>query len=439
MRPERRRVGSDEARVWARKLPLHNPLAKSVMLALANYVHDEPRCWPSLSTISEDTDQSEQTVRRRLVWLEELGVIVRRARWFDDDGRINYDGRGRRTSDEITFLMDVDGEALAARTAPNSEAAEGESVAPVSEISPTCQIGLNPDLGVPQLGTGGVSLESPLEDLPERLSNPKALSLPVDSSQESGSAREEGDAKSDPHLAKFLIDLQSTYNDPSNRPRDVAATCAAMTEEQRAKLLRAAAGAREYRRRNPRKAVLDLSKFVRDPAIWPGYEHFAPAPRPEFVTLEPGTLAWRVCALMREIAGFASDATAPLQVLSPIPDPAQMAQALDLDRSRWGVIEERSTQFKAWRELIKRWTGRWPEAQRIYLDPDGNPVPRERAAMVPFNVPGRPPQMVPKWRGGLAVPCPWPPRKDGTLAREGPPGPGGSGSSLMTEADYAEL
>src|SRR4051794_37561610 len=102
------KIGSDRARVWARELPLRNCGAKAILLALANYVDDDGSSCVSLATLASDTDQSEATVRRKLQWLEGLGVVARFSRWIDDAGRVNQEGKGRRTWDRIRPIYDID-------------------------------------------------------------------------------------------------------------------------------------------------------------------------------------------------------------------------------------------------------------------------------------------------------------------------------------------
>jgi hypothetical protein len=46
----------------------------------------------SIPTLAEDTELSQQTVRNRLAWLEEIGAIARLPQWIDEYGRRNGDG-----------------------------------------------------------------------------------------------------------------------------------------------------------------------------------------------------------------------------------------------------------------------------------------------------------------------------------------------------------
>lgn len=121
----RRPTGSDAAGTWARNLCLrvgeedaagkwkwersHIPAlgCKATLLALCQYVDEEGKCWPSTSTLADNTDQSWDSVNRRLADLEYLGIIARAPRWRDESGIVNKDGRGRSTTAEIMLLFDV--------------------------------------------------------------------------------------------------------------------------------------------------------------------------------------------------------------------------------------------------------------------------------------------------------------------------------------------
>jgi hypothetical protein len=69
-----------------------SPTGKILLLCLANYADDEWKCWPSQSTISEETEVSERATRDWLEKLEAAGFISRTRRTRKD---------GSRTSDLI--------------------------------------------------------------------------------------------------------------------------------------------------------------------------------------------------------------------------------------------------------------------------------------------------------------------------------------------------
>lgn len=70
-----RRAVSWQATAWAVKQRTGNPALKLLLLTLANYADDEGCCWPSQKTLSEDTEQSADSVQRKLKQLEASGLI----------------------------------------------------------------------------------------------------------------------------------------------------------------------------------------------------------------------------------------------------------------------------------------------------------------------------------------------------------------------------
>lgn len=86
---------SIQAITWALKTDLPTG-RKFVLVALANYVDQDNRCWPSQSRLAADTGMDERTVRRHLKTLEEAGILQREHRSKSD---------GTRNSDIITINL----------------------------------------------------------------------------------------------------------------------------------------------------------------------------------------------------------------------------------------------------------------------------------------------------------------------------------------------
>ncbi len=61
--------------VWDLALP---PSEKLVLLALADWAHDDGRCWPSIKAVAEKSGVSERTVQRMLREAEKNGLIERK-------------------------------------------------------------------------------------------------------------------------------------------------------------------------------------------------------------------------------------------------------------------------------------------------------------------------------------------------------------------------
>lgn len=54
-----------------------DPVAKLVLLKLADNANSEGRCWPSIARICAETELSERTVQRKMSMLESAGLIER--------------------------------------------------------------------------------------------------------------------------------------------------------------------------------------------------------------------------------------------------------------------------------------------------------------------------------------------------------------------------
>jgi DNA-binding Lrp family transcriptional regulator len=69
-----------QATAWAQKQRTGSPSAKAVLLVLANYANEHGVCWPSQNTLAIATEQSQDSVQRRLRELEKLGLIKKQKR-----------------------------------------------------------------------------------------------------------------------------------------------------------------------------------------------------------------------------------------------------------------------------------------------------------------------------------------------------------------------
>lgn len=66
---------SNVALTWAFHLPMKDPSAKAVLVAIADHAGDDDRCWPSAPRLALFTSLSERTVRSAIDRLAELGAI----------------------------------------------------------------------------------------------------------------------------------------------------------------------------------------------------------------------------------------------------------------------------------------------------------------------------------------------------------------------------
>ncbi|WP_181769462.1 helix-turn-helix domain-containing protein [Bradyrhizobium sp. UNPA324] len=79
-----------QATAWAAKQVTGSASNKLTLLALANYADHEGVCWPTQETLARDTEQSVDTVQRRLKALVKLGLVRVETR---PGGRGQWDGR----------------------------------------------------------------------------------------------------------------------------------------------------------------------------------------------------------------------------------------------------------------------------------------------------------------------------------------------------------
>jgi hypothetical protein len=420
-----RRVGSSEADAWAKKLALRNGRAKSILRAAADYVIDEPIASVSLKTLAEDTDWSVSTVRRQLVWLEEVGAIARLPRWVDASGRPNYEGHGRRIEDDIRFLIEADPMEIAARcsglaedevggvrlTPPTETPLQAIDGVVENQASEVGGVSLTPPTaenqasgGVSLTGSGGVSLTGanavggvnvgvpvvvPPNDVKSLLPERIPTQSPSQPETPQGLA---GQEESERKLALF----RATYPEASNKPDLVKALWLALDPADWDLLITAAKGARAERDHNPKKALFDQARFIRGGRpLWGEYAGRAPVPSPnvkrEFVPAN--SEAGRALKAMYTITGTSppSDALGrgftiekPLTVQQ-----LAMAQAPD-NFFRWPRFSAASRNRAAWREFLVAAIGAGPRIRNFganeTLEKDVFPAP---------------------W--------PWPPRKDGTI------------------------
>lgn len=285
------------------------------------------------------------------------------------------------------------------------------------------------------------SVTKDLTKIPPTKSSPtsgEAQGLPKEPSGQDRAKQAEGERR----LAQFRKD----YPEPSNHPAEVATAFLSLDEARQALVVRAAKGAAEVRRRTPKKTLVDQRRFVCDEALWAEYARFAPPEAPPVRQLDRGSVEWRAMVVMRSIAGLPVDGA--LACRGEVPEGAAGIAAFadedgTIDAARWVAVERGAAQCVAWSKLVSKWLGRWPEPDRVYLDCDGRPCPRDRAAQVTHGVGTRFEWTGPRFTIGLAVPCEWPPGKGAApspaLAGKGRGEGAFVSGTLMTDDDMAEF
>lgn len=399
-RRSRRGVASDEAHAWARSLPLNNPNGKTVLRALALYVNGEGCCFVGIEQLAEDTDLSADTVRRRLVWLEQVGAIVRLPQWLDGNGRRNGEGKGKRTSDEIRLLLDADIDEIEQRALGEIGA---NSPVETTEFSPSSQQGLNE------------AAETAAETVSPRL----AVGQPLQSC-EGLTSEPEPEISPQPPSGGVSVELegwkefQEDWSEPILRQSMAQQAWAVLKPEERL-LARSAARGYVAHRRSQKKPpnVLGAHLFLKERDAWAGFAKFDPGASAANAGAVAGTISADSIEGKAIRAMYQVARTRPFESQNRIVyrgeiTPQLLAFAEVGERSAWPWIEDRQ-QIGAWSSFL---------SSHVHG--------------------GRPEMVVTRGIGadqrrGIYAPAPWPPRKDGTWSTTGPP------ETLMSEQDQRDM
>jgi len=387
-RPKRRRrLASDEAHSWARSLRLGNPYAKSVLKSLTLYVNDEAVCFVSIGQLAEDCDLSEDTVRRRLKFLEDIGAIVRFPRWCDEQGRSNFEGRGKRTTDDIRLLIDADLDEIEAKATGSREA---DGTAAAVEPPPSQQQGLTEEVRgalAPPLG-----VRQPSQSCDQLISEPEPE--PEVSSQPSSGGP--------PEIADDFKEFEEAWAEPITRPSLARQVWSSLTGDERTAALRAAVGYHLWRRQQTKPPhMLGAQIFLRERESWPKFAGLAQriAP-PEGVWIAEGSDEDRALRLVRSLARTANPFVLTREGVrgylhkTPVgEDLLAMLTVADQTPLRWPAFKRGTPEFAAWQARFTQWTGvslpvdpaldairapwQWPPSKdgRIYEDGDSQSSP----------------------------------------------------------------
>lgn len=406
-RPRRIGVGADAARVWARELSLGNPYAKAIMLALANYMNEDGSAYPGLATISRDTDITQDTVMKRLRWLESIGAIVVLKCWLDENGRRNHDGRGRITSSEIRFLLDADPaeiEAAArAATEPRPLRGAAKSSAESGDVSTRPdgeqidENGTRPhrvqNYDLPPIGT-------PIA--PERYPTPAGYHIEEDKLEQEREESPQPPSGGAVDILDGWDDFQRAWQEPIIRQSLAQQVWAALNPAEREFAQRAARGYVAWRNAQKKPPnVLGAHLFLKERDAWARFAELAlgksgaaatnhmpngsDGAKAVSVAYEMAGLTAAIRGLMRANDGgvwYRLDVTPQLLALAKAPAASNWLALEYQQASAWNGFLEKVVTVDAWRRL----------------------------------------------HAGSRAPWPWPPRKDGSIST-GPP------DTLMTDQD----
>ncbi len=382
-----RRIAADEAHAWARNLRIGNPHAKFVLCMLTGYVNGEGACFVSISHLAEDCELVENTVRRRLSFLEEIGAIARAPQWIDEVGRRNGDGRGRRTTDEIRLMINADPDEIEARA---SGAGEGDR----GEFSPARGEGLAPagrDASDPARGEGSNSADPalgvhlPFTCVQGLISEPEPKILPPNPPPGGVDGTEERFREFKAGYPDGIVDLIAAQESFAALSAADQKACVAGVPVFAARCLR--------RREKPMKAHLFIRKRV--------WEGLMASPAPEAGIGGPYGLASEAGRALQALARIGQTSLPRMgdgRLIYTRPITPQLL-ALASAPAEGAIYRIGSPNFAAWRDFL-----------RAHL-----------TNLRQFDA--------------IEAPWPWPPRKDGGVST----GPPADAKTLCTAEDLAEF
>jgi DNA-binding Lrp family transcriptional regulator len=424
-RTGRDRVGSDEAKHWARKLYVGGVGTKAILNAICNYVISDGRAFCSVSDLAQDTDQSISTARRRLHDLEDLGVIVRFARAIDDSGRVNSGGatrradgpncdlHGRRIDDEIRLMMDIDPAALRAA----AEAMKTRNKAPSSDAGEDDDERAAPsNLEGPNVAAAPVILQGPAPSTNSELEGPPFQQ--VEGLKENNSKKDSpltpltgGERAIDEELERDIEAFREAYPAPITDMPRFRTVFNSMGADERDKVITAAKGYRRYitdlERKGRGRNVKNAHIWVAN-GLWQGYVTSGEkAVAAALITQAPvDSETGKAWATAHRIAHVSPLESAGRYYIPRPLTPQELALAQAPAIEQWIFIEaEQANQCGAWRSFLRD----------VLAD-------RARPELVWDRNPGG--------RRGFMAPWPWPPKRDGSLCQTAPP-------EVITEQDAA--
>lgn len=362
---------------WAMDQATGDPRSQCLLYVIADCANPEGIAWPSVKYMASKSQQSKATVQRRLKELEELGAIARFPRWEDDDGKINSEGRGRRTSDEVRCLMDV----RIDRKRDDEEAESDDTPVSASDGGVSASDG-----GIAQLSDGPPSHCGN----PHMNRNTEPKDSPLPPKGEAG----EADQENWTHEASWQR-VEQAWGDPILHQRQCRQLWSAFTEPERERFLRVIRGYLAWRLAQPKLPLrVNIQKLMRELDSWPGYERLA-GPDPSLrVFVVEGSADARALEVMALIGGYKTrpsifdDTQGQRGYWKPRPlepDERALAQFLDKPQAQWTPLDRGDEPFNAWADRMKQWTGVWPQR--------------------------------------LLVPCLYPPLKNGSLSKATDPPP----------------
>jgi len=418
---------SFQAVTWAIEQRSGSPSAKAVLWSIANYANELWCSFPKQETIANDSEQSVDSVQRRVADLVKCGLAR----------RIKLKRYGRRTHDFIILppsplfeapLEDIrqhlpsgcDVMEDAAADCGSVESDEDVTLSRESASDAAADCGSVSETTQPQSAVDATALVRQHEPVTNQESQPQTPSQAADVAK--GQARQEAaaDCGKQERFQKLVEVYSTSAIAPVCSNFDAAfADWLPLTPEQEYQAMLGARGAAAVRSRDPKtKTLVGLQRFLRSSVLWAEYARFAPAAKPptprNWVGL--GSEEWRARAVLSAIVGRpmplarpGAEGQAGADFLGSLPHAglvlARFADAQgNVDRDRWKVldadVDADKAKIAAWRDRVNECLGVRVETVLILLDAyvthtklDGSAFEARRRV------------------NGLRVPDDWPPPK----------------------------
>lgn len=327
-----------EASAWAKRQFPGNVSAKATLCAIADYADEHGECWPSRRQLADDTNQSVETISRRLRDLEQAGYIERTERTRDN---------GSRTSDHIRLLM-----GRAADTPPR----QSDDAPLVNLTRPPCQSDEAP------LVTGDEAPSS-LLTRPEPSIEPSEGNIPPNpplGGVARVSSEEKGKEASGEAETAFDAFIAAYPSDPSHAPHEARRPWSRLSQAERAKAMMAL----------PRYVDLVRSskRLLRSPASY------------------LRSRWWETIDLAKPSASALAAAPREMDAVSR----AVAWARSDQDRSRWAFVEAGTEAWAAWQAAFRHAGYAPPGAAWTFAADETGAVARRHGRSFPTRYPPRP-------------------------------------------------
>lgn len=158
---------SVQAITWALSVKAGSPSAKALLLALANYADEFGVCWPGQARLANETDQSVDSVQRRLIDLEGLGLLSRSPRARRNNGR--YGG------DIYTLHLP----SVSRRPSPQAAKSNQDEIASALQTKPQSAVRTGPQVAAPSTPQNQGDQAATVRSLDEPSIEPSPLNPPI--------------------------------------------------------------------------------------------------------------------------------------------------------------------------------------------------------------------------------------------------------------------